>query len=610
MNHIILSFFLFFCYFTSKISAQQKYSGNSVLDCGKTDETVPSPDFLYTCNSNESSCRAFLIFKSQPPYNSISTISKLTSSNLSELSIINNVSSFTVFPTSKEVIVPVNCSCLGQYFQANSSYVIPSKLETYFTIANYTYQGLSACNSLIAENPYTEKDLLPGFEVRVPLRCACPTSEQIAMGTKYLLTYSVFWGDNVTTISERFNVSRNSILDANGFSQYEPTLFPFTTLLIPIPVEPSSSQTIVQSRQIAIPGTLSPRKLESKKRLYLGVGISLSSALLVLICVTLAILLLRHRKMHNAINKKKWVLPEELLVGIANVDRVLKIFVFEELKLATNNFDSGSKMEGSVYRGALGGEVVVIKKVHNDLWKEAKILNKLNHFNLIRLYGVCEDNGYAYLVFEYMENGCLRNWLCKKNCPSVQSWIHRVQIALDVANGIHYLHNFTDPVYVHKDIKSSNILLDGNLRAKISNFGLATSTETTENRFFSSKFVGTRGYMAPEYLEIGLVTPKVDVYAFGVVMLELITGKNVVMIHDGIELLLSSAVISIVEGKNVEFELYNFLDPSLNAIYRIDLALAVAKLSVACLKQDPAKRPCMDAVVSTLMRIQRDCEIV
>ncbi|KAF5199401.1 Lyk5 [Thalictrum thalictroides] len=601
---------MFFCYFTSKTSAQQKYTGNSVLDCGKTDETGPSADFLYTCNSNESSCRAFFIFKSQPPYNSVSTISKLTSSNFSELAIINNVSSDTVFPTSKEVIVPVNCSCLGQYFQANSSYVIASKLETYFTIANYTYEGLAACNSLMAENVYGEKDLLPGLEVRVPLRCACPTSEQRAMGAKYLLTYSIFWGDNVTTISERFTVSRNSILDANGFSEYEPILYPFTTLLIPIPVEPSSSQTIIQTPQIVSPDRLSPRKPESKKGLYLVVGISLSSALLVLICVSLAFVFLHQRKKLHALHKKKWVLPENLLVGIANVDRVLRVFAYEELKVATNNFDSSSRMEGSVYRGALGGEVVVIKKVHNDLWKEAKILNKLNHFNLTRLYGVCEDNGCAYLVFEYMENGCLRNWLSKKNCPSVQSWVHRVQIALDVANGLLYLHNFTDPAYVHKDIKSSNILLDENLRAKIANFSLAISTETKEDGFFSSKFVGTRGYMAPEYLEIGLVSPKIDVYAFGVVMLELITGKNVVMIHDGKELLLSSAVISIMEGKNVEFELYNFLDPSLNAVYRIDLALAVAKISVACLKRDPAKRPCMDEVVSTLMRIQRDCEIV
>ncbi|KAF9620218.1 hypothetical protein IFM89_010953 [Coptis chinensis] len=579
------------------------YSGNSVLDCNNRDGAGSSPNFLYTCNGKEPSCKTFLMFNSQPPYNSVLTISKLTSSDPSELAIINNASTHTVFPTGKEVIVPVNCFCSGQYYQANSSYVTLSRDDSYYTIANNTYQGLSSCNSLVNENAYGERDLLPGFKIAVPLRCACPTSNQIAMGTNYLLTYSIFWGDSITALSRRFNVSRKNMLDANGFHEEYPTIFPFTTILIPLPVEPSSSQTVIHFSTIGSPNyTPIARKQKSKKRLYLGVVLSISTSLLVL-CILLGIFFLYRKKKLHALKKKNWVLPEDVLVGIANANWVLRDFVFEELKLATNNFDSVSKMKGSVYRGVLGEEVVAIKKVNKDSWKEVKILTKINHFNLIRLYGVCEDGGY-YLVYEYMKNGCLRNWLCIKTSPGVKSWIQRVQIALDVANGLHYLHNFTDPAYVHKDIKSSNVLLDGNLRAKIANFGLATSTERGD-AFVSSKFVGTRGYMAPEYLETGLVTPKIDVYAFGVVMLELITGMNVVMMHDGREILLSAAMISLMEGGNMERELYKFIDPNLSE-YRMDLGLAIAKLSVACLKRDPASRPSMDEVVSTLGRIQRD----
>ena len=128
-----------------------------------------------------------------------------------------------------------------------------------------------------------------------------------------------------------------------------------------------------------------------------------------------------------------------------------------------------------------------------------------------------------------MENGSLKEWLQKKSCQKFQIWNYRIQIALDVANRLHYLQNFTTPAYVHKDICSDNVLLDRDLRAKIANFSLARSTEREESRKSSMwSSLGTKGYMAPEYMEYGLVTPEMDIYAFGVVLLELITGKDAV----------------------------------------------------------------------------------
>ncbi|KAK9270834.1 hypothetical protein L1049_026420 [Liquidambar formosana] len=481
---------------------------------------------------------------------SVPTTSILTSSNQSELAQINNATRRdTVFPTNKEVIVPVDCSCSGQYYQANTTYKIADDQETYFLIANETFQGLTNCDALMWANPYSQFDLQTGLELQVPLRCACPTKNQTAKGTKYLLTYSPHWDDNIPAIGDKFNVSAKSILSANEFSQEDPILLPFTTILIPLPTEPLSSQTIVRNDSCRFTSTY----------LYF--------------------------------------------------DQAVKVFEFEEINKATENFSSKSRIKGSVYRGMFSSKILAVKKMGTDVSKEVNMLNKFNHFNLIKLHGVCENQGCFYLVFEYMENGSLREWLCNRGSRKTQSWAWRIQIALDVANGLHYLHSFTEPAYVHKDIKSSNVLLNSDLRAKIANFSLARTAERgTNSAALTTRVVGTRGYMAPEYIEEGLVTPMVDVYAFGVIMLELITGKDAVIVEGGGEILLSAAFISIMEGEKAEAELISFVDPNLKGNNGVEFALRVAKLSTACLTRDPASRPSMGDVVSSLSKIQANLQ--
>ncbi len=169
MNYF-LSFFIL-SFLTSHVRSQQNYSGNSVQNCLNTDENGPSPAFLYTYNGHDQSCQSFLIYMSQPPYNSVTTISNLTSSEPIELSRINNVTRQATFPANKEVIVPVNCSSVGQYYQFNTTYILNTH-DTYFTVASNTYQGLSTCNSLIRENSYNQLQLISGMVLLVPLRCA------------------------------------------------------------------------------------------------------------------------------------------------------------------------------------------------------------------------------------------------------------------------------------------------------------------------------------------------------------------------------------------------------------------------------------------------------
>ncbi|KAG4931685.1 hypothetical protein JHK84_048680 [Glycine max] len=611
MNHHVVFLFtltLFLVSFDAK--AQQNYTGNSIFSCKNDDKMGASPSFLYTCNGLNKSCLAFLIFKSKPPFNSIATISNLTSSNPEELARINDVTVLKVFPTGKEVLVPLNCSCLTRdYYQAETNYVL-GQSPTYLTVANDTLQGLTTCDSLMRANPYGELDLHPGMELHVPLRCACPTWHQITNGTKYLLTYSVNWGDNITNIAARFNVAAGNVVDANGFSTQTQTIFPFTTVLIPLPSEPVSSMTrIVSDPPDVSPLVCSSKKCNSKRKLYTVIATT-GGSMLVLCVVLYGVFLFRKRsamfiKRGEQGEKSKKLSSEDIRGEIAIIEHHSKVYKFEEIEKATENFSSKNRIKGSVYRGVFGKEknILAVKKMRGDASKEVNLLEKINHFNLIKLQGYCENDGCPYLVYEYMENGSLREWLSRNGSTEHQSLARRILIALDVANGLQYLHNFTEPCYVHRNINSGSILLNKDLRAKIADFALAEESESKiTSGCASSHIAKSRGYMAPEYLEAGKVTTKMDVFAFGVVLLELITGKDSVTLQDGREVMLRAFIVNLIGKEDEEEKESLFIDPSLNGNIEKVWALQLVKLGLACLIQESAERPTMVEVVSSLLK--------
>nr|AMR60615.1 lysin motif receptor-like kinase 3 [Lupinus atlanticus] len=608
-------FTLFICTF-SMIQGQQPYIGLGTTACYKKGNSNSIRG--YTCNGANQSCQAYLTFRSQPLYNSVSKISALLSSDPPQLAEINSVSLNDTFETNKLVIVPIKCSCASEYYQANTSYVVQNA-DTHFLIASNTFEGLSTCQALQNEN-HNPWNMFQGRELVVPLRCACPTRNQTEKGVKYLLSYLVKEGDSVSFISEKFDVKTKTTLEANNLSMTNDIIHPFTTLLVPLHDKPSISQTVSSAPPPSFPSSSTTDKSSKKKWVYAVVAVGV----IVLILVICAIIFYtHHRKMKNkkdhvtvsesfeAIEKsqgrrKKEEESKKLSEIISGIAQSFKVYDFEELKHATDNFNPSYCIEGSVFRGVINGDLAAIKKVEGNVSKEIELLNKVNHANVIRLSGVSFSEGHWYHVYEYAANGALSEWIYFNNNIDGKflSWTKRIQIAFDVATGLDYLHSFTSPPHIHKDLKSSNILLDHDLRAKVANLRLAKSVEVQEGEQLplTRHIVGTRGYMAPEYLENGLVSTKLDVYAFGVLLLELLTGKEVAAILTEDNKNLSHVLCDMVGEKNDQEKVKEFMDPSLKGNYPLELAMFVVRMIDNCIEKDPENRPNMYEIVLSLSR--------
>ncbi|KAJ0740414.1 putative protein kinase RLK-Pelle-LysM family [Helianthus annuus] len=260
------------------------------------------------------------------------------------------------------------------------------------------------------------------------------------------------------------------------------------------------------------------------------------------------------------------------------------IYDFNEIAEATNNFDDTRKIGeggyGSVYFGILGEKEVAIKKMRSNKSKEflaeLKVLCKIHHINVVELLGFASGDDHLYLVYEFISNGSLSEHLHDPLLKGHQplSWIARAQIALDAAKGIEYIHDHTKERYVHRDIKTSNILLDDRLRAKVADFGLAKLVgRTNDDDFVATRLVGTPGYLPPESVKELHVTTKTDVFAFGVVLAELITGKRALM-RDNREPNKMKSLITVM-----------------------------AEIAYWCLSEDPNNRPEIREVVESLARI-------
>ncbi|KAF9663935.1 hypothetical protein SADUNF_Sadunf17G0103700 [Salix dunnii] len=297
--------------------------------------------------------------------------------------------------------------------------------------------------------------------------------------------------------------------------------------------------------------------------------------------------------------------------GVVNNSR--SWFTYEELVQATNGFSAqnllGEGGFGCVYKGALDdGREVAVKQLkiggsqgEREFRAEVEIISRVHHRHLVSLVGYCISEHQRLLVYDYLPNDSLYYHLHGEGRP-LMDWATRVKVASGAARGIAYLHEDCHPRIIHRDIKSSNILLDENFEARVSDFGLAKiALELDSNTHVSTRVMGTFGYMAPEYATSGKLTEKSDVYSFGVVLLELITSRKPVDASQppGDESLVEWARPLLTSAlENEDFE--TLVDPELEKNYVPSEMFRMIEAAAACVRHSAAKRPRMSQVVRAL----------
>ncbi|KAL4563196.1 hypothetical protein LXL04_027232 [Taraxacum kok-saghyz] len=287
----------------------------------------------------------------------------------------------------------------------------------------------------------------------------------------------------------------------------------------------------------------------------------------------------------------------------------IRNFSYKELRLATDNFDRNAKIGrggfGIVYKGILNdGTQIAVKTLCaeskqgvREFLTEINTISNVRHQNLVELIGCCVEGTHRILVYEYLENNSLDYALLgKRSHVGELDWKRRSEICIGTARGLAYLHEELEPHIVHRDIKASNILLDKDFTPKIGDFGLAKLFPDTITHI-STKIAGTTGYLAPEYVLGGQLTMKADVYSFGVLVLEIVSGRSSSSWGGSQKLLLEWAWEVYEEGNLLEV-----VDPDLKEAYDSEEVTKYIKVAFFCTQATAGRRPIMSQVVDMLTR--------
>ncbi|EOY25419.1 hypothetical protein QUC31_009288 [Theobroma cacao] len=295
-------------------------------------------------------------------------------------------------------------------------------------------------------------------------------------------------------------------------------------------------------------------------------------------------------------------------------------FQLSELRAITQNFSSnyllGEGGFGTVHKGyvddnfrqGLKAQAVAVKLLdieglqgHREWLAEVIFLGQLRHPHLVKLIGYCCEDEQRLLVYEFMPRGSLENHLFKRISTSLP-WGTRLKIAIGAAKGLAFLHGAENPV-IYRDFKTSNILVDSDFTAKLSDFGLAKMGPEGSNTHVTTRVMGTYGYAAPEYVSTGHLTTKSDVYSFGVVLLELLTGRRSVekSRSKNEQILVDWAKPYLSSSRRLRY----IMDPRLSGQYSVKGAKEMALLALQCISLNPKDRPRMPAIVQTLEALQQ-----
>ncbi|WVZ70153.1 hypothetical protein U9M48_018841 [Paspalum notatum var. saurae] len=545
--------------------------------------------------------------------------------NLSQIVSIFNGNSSLIHPIkrssgSEDLLVGVPCVCqvindtMTGLFHDTQYYVRQD--DTPDNVTANTFSGLAM--NLGNGSLY--------YNTTIPVYLPCGCSSIAAEG---VLSYPVQGHDTLSTIASLFRSTPQDIVNLNPSLSNPDFIQTGWILFVPMGVAGSSKKRV---------GGLS-----------IIIAASISAAVL-LLCIFTVILRLKRRSSQRNVEApdiKMERVPSNTSIAalesrffpsmrINDIDPFQTerpvIFSLKVVGDATANFDEKRKIGeggyGSVYLGFVGAHEIAIKKMKasksKEFFAELKALCKVHHINVVELIGYAAGDDHLYLVYEYVKNGSLSEHLhdpllkgldihklvFMRNSPlghQPLSWTARTQIALDAARGIEYIHDHTKACYVHRDIKTSNILLDNGLRAKVADFGLVKLVERSdEEECVATRLVGTPGYLPPEsVLELHMTT-KSDVYAFGVVLAELITGLRA-LVRDNKEASKTKSLITIMrktfKAEDLESSLETIIDPSLKDNYPIEEVCKMANISMWCLSEDPLNRPEMRDIMPTLSQI-------
>ncbi|KAF3325232.1 protein kinase [Carex littledalei] len=344
-----------------------------------------------------------------------------------------------------------------------------------------------------------------------------------------------------------------------------------------------------------------PVPSSSKKNIITSIAVVVP---LLVIAVVIATVLWLRKKRNLYGNYNRWAAPISPQLEAAeqvfpNIDN--RQFSYNDLKRITNSFKNniGIGGFGCVYFGLLESQFQVAVKMRSHLstqgvkefLAEARNLARVHHKNLVKLIGYCIDGNCMALVYEYMQEGSLQQKL-KADDTRPLTWKQRLRIAYQSALGLEYLHKACDPPLIHRDVKTSNILLSANLDAKIADFGLSRVFDC-DTSTFSSLIVGTPGYVDPGYYLYNQLSAKSDVYSFGVVLLEIITGQPPIIVGRGD---LTQWVRQKLSGGDIE----SIVDPKMQNKYDINSVWKVTEVACSCTEHTSSRRPTMSAVVSEL----------
>lgn len=350
---------------------------------------------------------------------------------------------------------------------------------------------------------------------------------------------------------------------------------------------------------------------KGQKSIVMKVIPAISASVLLILLLACLLWLRKFKGKHDKEGRPKRLIIGGLCIsdGPGEETHELPFISFKEIVAATNNFSMSNLLGqggfGKVYKGLLhGNKEVAVKRLSRgsgqgviEFRNEVVVIAKLQHKNLVRLFCYCVQGNEKLLIYEYLPNKSLDTFLFNSEKKSMLQWLTRFSIIKGVARGLLYLHQDSRLMIIHRDLKTSNILLDGDMNPKISDFGMARIFGGDEQQANTNRVVGTYGYMSPEYAMEGLFSVKSDVYSFGVLLLETVSGLRI------------SSTQNIEEFPNLiiyawslwrEGLAMDLVDPSISESCSNEEVLCCIHVGLLCVQDDTDARPLMSTVVSNL----------